>query len=295
MAQLWNREIGLSFGNKGSLETKITDLRISFVIGATSERNANTSKIKVYNLNERSRAILEQDEEMQALKGELTAILEAGYTGTGLEVLYKGKIDKSQFGRVGPDWVTTLFVKDGNTATTKTHFEKSYEGPIDTLEIIKQVIQKLEDEAGIIVKSLKNLSSDIIQNGYSANGLVSKILDDLIGKQGLEWNVQNGELQIIAPDSSDDEAIVLTPETGLIGSPVRRETGIEFRALLQPKIKPGRVVEITSRNFKKALFRIRQAQFKGDTHGTPWFVTAIAVPLRERDIVGPVITAATFA
>lgn len=284
MAQLWNREIGLSFGNRGFLGIKITDLRIAFVIGRTSESNANTSKIKVYNLNERSRTILEQGE-------DLVAILEAGYTGTGLEVLFKGGIDKSQSGRVGPDWLTTIFVKDPKVDVTKTHFEKSYaslEGkPIDTKEIIKQVIQKLEDEAGIVVKSLKNLSSDFLQNGYSANGLISNILDDLVGKQGLEWNIQNGELQIIAPDSSDSTAIVLTPQTGLIGSPIRRGNGIEFRALLQPKIIPGGAVEITSRNFEKALFRIRQAQFKGDTHGTPWFVTAVAVPLVER---APVVT-----
>lgn len=282
MAQLWNREVGLRFGIKGFLGIKITQLRVAFVIGATSDKNANTSKIKVYNLNEKSRSILEQG-------GDLVAILEAGYkrpTGTGLEVLFKGEIDKSQFRRVGPDWVTTLFIKDGNTAITKVHFEKSFAGPIDLKEIAREVVQKLKDEAGIIVKDLKNLNSEIIQNGFSANGLASKILDKLIDKQGLEWNIQNGELQIIAPDSSDDEAIVLTPETGLIGSPVRRENGIEFRALLQPKVKPGRAVKIISRNIN-GLFRIRQAQFKGDTHGTPWFVTAVAVPLKER---APVVT-----
>lgn len=279
MAQLWNREIGLRFGNKGLLGVKITDLRITFVIGKTSDSNANTSKIKVYNLNERSRTILEQG-------GDLVAILEAGYTGTGLEVLFKGEIDKSRFRRIGSDWVTTIFVKDGNTAITKTHFEKSYAGPVDLKAVAEDVIRTLKNEADIVVKDLKNLSSDIIQNGFSANGLASRILDNIVEKQGLEWNIQNGELQIIAPDSSDNEAIVLTPQTGLIGSPVRRENGIEFRALLQPKIRPGGAVKIESRNLK-GLFRVRQAQFKGDTHGTPWFVTAVAVPLRER---APVVT-----
>ncbi len=279
MAQLWNREISLRFGNKGALGIKITDLRITFVIGKTSDSNANTSKIKVYNLNERSRTILEQG-------GDLVATLEAGYTGTGLEGLFKGEIDKSQFRRISSDWVTTIFVKDGNTAITKTHFEKSYAGPVDLKAIAEDVIRTLQNEAGIVVKSLKNLSSEIIQNGFSANGLASRILDNIVEKQGLEWSIQDGELQIIAPDSSDHEAIVLTPQTGLIGSPVRRENGIEFRALLQPKIKPGRAVKIESRNLN-GLFRIRQAQFKGDTHGTPWFVTAVAVPLRER---APVVT-----
>ena len=275
MAQLWNREIGLRFGKKGNLGVKITKLRITFVIGKTSDSNANTSKIKVYNLNERSRTILEQG-------GDLVAILEAGYTGTGLEVLFKGEIDKSQFGRVGPDWVTTIFVKDGSTAITKTHFEKSYAGPVDLKAIAEDITRTLRNEADIIVKDLKNLSSDIVQNGFSANGLASRILDNIVEKQGLEWSIQNGELQIIAPDSSDDEAIVLTPETGLIGSPVKREDGVEFRALLQPKVKPGGAVKIESRNLN-GLFRIRQAQFKGDTHGTPWFVTAVAVPLKERE------------
>lgn len=279
MAQLWNRKIGFSFGIKGFLGIKITDLRITFVIGKTSDSNVNTSKIKVYNLNERSRTILEQG-------GDLVAILEAGYTDTGLEVLFKGEIDKSQFRRMGSNWVTTIFVKDGNTAITKTHFEKSYAGPIDLKAIAEDITQTLRNEADIVIKDLKNLSSDIIQNGFSANGLASRILDNIVEKQGLEWNIQDGELQIIAPDSSDDEAIVLTPETGLIGSPVRRESGIEFRALLQPKIKPGRAVKIESRNLS-GLFRIRQAQFKGDTHGTPWFVTAVAVPLVER---APVVT-----
>jgi hypothetical protein len=277
MAQLWNREISLRFGKKGSLGPKITDLRIAFVIGKTSDSNANTSKIKIYNLNEKSRSILEEG-------NNLVAVLEAGYTSTGIEILFKGEIDKSLFQRSGADWLTTLFVKDGETALTKVHFEKSYDATAADLKtIVTEVTQKLKDEAGIIIKDLKHLTSEKIQNGFSANGLAKKILDDLVAKQGLEWNIQDGELQILSIDGSDDlktDAVVLTPETGLIGSPIRREEGVEFKALLQPKVKPGKIVKIQSRSID-GFYRIRKAQFKGDTHGTPWFVTATAVPFNE--------------
>ena len=54
-----------------------------------------------------------------------------------------------------------------------------------------------------------------------------------------------------------------------------REEGIEFKSLLNPKIRPGRLVSIASSKVI-GLYKVRKAKYKGDTHGGTYEVTAEA-------------------
>ncbi len=279
MAALWLRQARLTFGYPGWLGVAIEDLRIRFIIKKNSESNSNSSRVLVYNLKPENRAILEL-----GIKGKnMFAILEAGYKETGYSQIFRGDIDKSLYARKGADWVTTIILKDGGVVLEKAHHEKSYSGKVDLKNVITDTAKKLKEVGGIIIDNIKNLVSDPLNTGYTAEGMAKDILDDLMPRQNKEWWLENKKLIILGPkETSTEEEAVISASTGLIGSPVRREEGgIEFTSLIQPGIyagDPGGRVKIISKDINGS-FRVRKTDFKGDTHGKHWYIKTTAVPI----------------
>ncbi len=269
MSRLWNRKANIIFALRGEQGTKHTDLRIAFDIGKTSEVNANPAKIKIYNLNKTSRAFLQQE--------NVIVILEVGYEDN-VDQLFIGDIVKSSTEKTGSDLITTIEAKDGTFALENANLDKSYKAGTNIKDVAKDVINSIQEVGGIIVNSISAIKSETLQNGMSVTGASKKTLDNITEKQGLEYSIQDNELQIIEKNgSTTEEAILLTPETGLLGKPIEREEGIEYKALIQTtKLRPGRRVRITSSEID-GVFINKKVNYKGDTHGTDWFVTGEAL------------------
>ena len=272
MGKLFDRKIAVSFGVKGSEGKKITDLRIIFEIEKTSESNPNTIKIQIFNLNKDSWAVLENT------KSDLSIILELGYKDEPMEILFKGDITKASHTRQGADIVTTIEAGDGTKGLMNATLDKSYKAGTDEKNVIKDLVNTIKESGSIVVGNLSKLKTNISQNGLSISGMSKDLLDKLVKKQDLEWNIQDNVLQILEPKgNTGEEAIKLTPQTGLIGTPVKREDGIEFTALIQTtKMKPGRLIHIESRDIT-GNYRVRTVSYKGDTHGNEWYTICEAI------------------
>ena len=107
-------------------------------------------------------------------------------------------------------------------------------------------------------------------------GFAHAEMDVLCRSLGLEWSIQNGRLLLLREDAATAEtAVVLTPATGLIGTPQRnaKEPGkkrtIDVQSRLQPALKPGRLVKLESQTLS-GLLRCRTVEMLGDTHGSDW-------------------------
>ena len=272
MGQLWQRKVNAIFGIKGEDGNKVSGLRVTFDIEKTPESTANTAKISIYNLNENNRDLLKNKE-------ALFIILEVGY-GDDIDQLWVGDIKRSSTGRQGPDFVTSIESEDGGQAIREARIDKSYAPGVNIKTIIGDVANTLKEAGGVAVGTLSRVSDEISQNGFTASGISKVILDDLAEKQGLEWSIQDNEVQFLDPDQdTGEEVVLLTPETGLIGSPISREKGIEFKALIQTtKIRPGRPVKIQSRQFD-GLYRVNKAKYQGDTHDKTWYITGEATEI----------------
>ena len=67
-------------------------------------------------------------------------------------------------------------------------------------------------------------------------------------------------------------SVVLSPQTGLIGSPEKgTKNTIKMRSLIIPDLVPGRQVILKSRHMS-GNFRVERAEFKGDTASNDWYV-----------------------
>lgn len=266
MGLLYQRITRVSFGIVGQTFTVVTDLFTQFDVEKTSEKTPNKVKIQITNLNETSRAALEQK--------NVIVRLEAGYQGKPDE-LFTGNISKGSSERSGHDWVTTIEAGDGRKAFKLAQVNTTLGPGANTKQVLETLAKALGKGVGAIKGVVDNL---IYQNGITLTGDVETRLDEVTDKMGLEWSIQDDKLQVLPPDEPSEELdILLTPNTGLIGSPVEREeskTGgkfIEFTALLRAQIKPGVSLQIQSRDIDGS-FKIRKAIYRGDNRKGPFEV-----------------------
>jgi hypothetical protein len=89
-------------------------------------------------------------------------------------------------------------------------------------------------------------------------------------------DIQNGELVVVPfGEPLDAEAIVLSPSSGLVGSPERAADSdgamvLKARSLIVPGLLPRRKVRIKS-GLVDALYVVRKVQYKGDTAAQDWY------------------------
>lgn len=270
MGLLFKRITRVSFGLTGQPFTVVTGLFTQFDVEKTSEKTPNKVRIQITNLNETSRSTLENK--------DVIVRLDAGYQGQPDE-LFTGNITKGSSERAGNSWITTIEAGDGGNAFKNAQVNTTLGPGANT----KQVIETLAAALGKGLGAIKGIiDTDIFQNGITLTGDVEQRLDEVTDKLGLEWSIQDDKLQILPPDEPSEEiGILLTPDTGLIGSPVTREEAkgggkfLEFNALLRAQIKPGVSLQIVSRDVN-GFFKIRKAHFAGDNRKGPFNVSCEA-------------------
>ena len=264
------------FGRKAAIvidDVKATGLRIVFDIEKTNRGpEANKGTINIYNLNETTR--------VTSQKPDIIAILEVGY-GENLEQLFIGNISKSATKRQGANMVTTLTVGDAEKPLREIRFDKSYEAGVSIKTTIKEVAQTFRTAGAVIVGNLASVFASVDdkkeQSGLALSGMAKDVMDDLVGKIDLEYSIQDNNFQLLKKGTgTQEEAVLLTPQTGLLGTPVKRgDDGIEFLSLIIPGIKPGRLVTIHSKHIFETVI-MTKAIYRGDTHGQPWHITGWA-------------------
>jgi hypothetical protein len=248
MAELFKRRASLLVGS-----TRITDLRIAFTVDKMGGREPNKATIAVTNLSQQTRAAFE-------VKG-LRVVLEAGYLEQS-GAIFIGSTYLVKHRREGADVVTTIEGADGG------------------------------EEVTAAIGSRINPLPAVLAKGFATAGLASDALDDITRATGLTWSIEDGQVQIldaVAGDGSGD--IVLNADRGMIGSPERTEVKDEktkkkkqrvlIRALIQPRIRPRRLLLVTSIDVPQlsGRYEAKTVRTTGDTHGADWTMAIEAAPV----------------
>lgn len=244
--------------------TKFDGFRIAFEVEKTSESAPNPAKISIYNLRPESRANFEDP--------NLTCLLDVGYAGIGdgdalTSLLFVGDVRRTYTHRQGPDLITTIEAGDAEVALRTAHIETSFGEFTSPSAVISALAKKLGVTVGTIVPSV----AAFFQHGISLTGLVSDNLDNLTKQSGLEWNVTDGELNVLDPSLPTPElAVLVSKDSGLIGFPSKRINGfIDFTTLINPALKPGRAISLVSETISGS-FKFRTGKYRGDTMSGPW-------------------------
>ena len=278
--QLFNRAVRLTIANAdGSTALQTTGLRVQFKVKKSSRFEPNTAEIQVFNLNRDHRA---------ALKDRGAAVvLEAGYTNT-LAQIFSGNARTIDSIFQKPDWVSRIQCGDGEQAFQFSRISKGYGPGTSLATMVKDAAGQIGSMTADTVKTLAGMVGQSFAGGAVMQGKASTELTKLLAGRGYEWSIQDGKVQILPNGAATSEtAVVVSPSTGLIGSPehgtpeptVERDRShvLKFRSLLQASFKPGALCSIQSA-FVTGLYRCWTVEHRGDTHSGEWISEVEATP-----------------
>ncbi|NBI43468.1 hypothetical protein GVX76_08215 [[Haemophilus] felis] len=290
MSFRFNRTYRLLIGKKGETKNAILiepPMRITFDVQKDVKSEPNENSIKIYNLSATTRQAIEQP--------NLRCVLYAGYAEENEpSLLCSGDIATAYSYRENGDIVTELFVLDGLIEIRDTAVSLGYSGGVSSQLILNDIAGKM----GLKLIAGEELHERKWANGFSFYGAARTALDKIVAGTGLEWSVQNGELQVVNRNKvTRRQGVVLAVDSGLIGSPERvREAarskkidekskqshqkqqvstdkqakdGWNARSLLLPQINPADKVKVESLAVT-GWFRAESVKHIGDSHSGDW-------------------------
>lgn len=266
----------------------VTDLDIEFQITRTLTKTPNTARITVYNLNPDHRQQLgETKHPVVQLKAGyrgrsiardsvLQAVDEAIQYDSGQEnlgLIFRGDVRNAPSTYQSPDWMTVMESGDGERAHKHKRVNRSFAKGARFSDVLAETAKSLGVGIGNLKKQLSKASLTEFQNGIVVSGASTKQVDRLIRSAGLEWSVQNSEIQVLELGSVlEGDAVYVSPETGLISTPTIDHDGVaRFDVLLNSRISPGRQILLDSKSLR-GRFRAERCDYSGATFNDQWMV-----------------------
>lgn len=280
MNTLFNRTVEIDIGDPDSGEgVRITDLRVAFKVHKTKSSEANTCEIQIYNLGEDTRNSI--------TKLDTICIVRAGYLEAGGPIeVFRGFVSEVTSQIKPPNKVVKITVDDGSVYLRDTKTTVSYEEGTSIKSVASDLLDTFKAPKSI-KDAVNNFTDKKFLNGLSFSGKSKDLMDQLARTSGVEWSIQNNEIKILKENEPDSSfAKVLSPATGLVGSPERidendrKKKGIKgwkITSLLMPTIQIGNPVFIESKDIDNgSKFKVVDITHQGDTHEGDW-VTSLQV------------------
>lgn len=259
------------FNSEGGNE----DFRITFraVKNIMALGAPNTLEVTLYNLTEQSKQILSRE--------ATNVLLQVGYLegATKLQTVATGGITSVTSEREEGDIKTTMFSYDGMDGLAQSVSYKAYKGNTT----LKNIVKALAEDIPGVESSDENIKipSNIIvgTKGRVFAGRTSDHLDKLAREYGFNWSVQSGVFKVFLDTFIDGNTYeISTKASNLISATPRIDniaqvvTTIDIETILDPRINPGDIVNLTS-DINPTLNNRYQVTFishVGDTHGDVW-------------------------
>lgn len=242
------------------------DIRIEFSIDKDTSSSPNSAEITIFNLSESHR---------NSVGKEFDAItLEAGYIppeGDGnVGVIFKGAVRDVEHRREGPNILTIISCGDGSKALRRATISKSFPKGTPLKDVVDELAKQIEKE-GVSRGEWKfpdDVESKKFKRPYAVCGSCVRELDTIGRGNGFYWNVQNETTEIVPGDGFIGDVVLISPETGMIGTPAITDNGVRVSALLNPGIRPNRRVQLKSEtlemNGDDGMYRVTSASYSGN-------------------------------
>lgn len=283
----FNRVYRLLVGKSGQKGIEIVPpIRITFDVEKDADEEPNDHKIRIYNLNADSRKALEEP--------GLRCVLYAGYAEEdGPLLMAAGSVVFAYTKFEQPDVITELIVKDGHVELRDTAVSIGLGPGAQASHIIRDIARQM----GLPLVMAEDVPDRRWQQGFSFYGAARTALHKVTQGTGLEWSVQNQQLQVVQRrGTTRRQAVVLAADTGLLGYPERtreaarekakvrdkttrddvnlvsarqQRDGWRVTSLLLPTINPGDLVKLESRSVE-AFQRVETLRHTGDSEDGDW-------------------------
>lgn len=260
------RIIDIRIGEASGAARSFVEFDCGFHVKWWMSKKPNEAKAKIYNLSPSTINSLERP----------GLVL---YVNAGLDVagqLFRGAISKDGVNTTssGPDWITEISAADGRRAYRDTIFSRSYPSGYPVINMVNDIAaamgKPLTIAATIAPPVLAQLNSVAAPTGWVFSELAAAAMDRVLGPFGLSWGIISGTLYIFDPFVVlPGNAPLITPESGLHGSPKRTKKGIRFTTELDPRIQAGRGVVVKSRMIS-GTYIAQEGSHEGEDRTSKW-------------------------
>jgi hypothetical protein len=172
--------------------------------------------------------------------------------------------------REGPNILTIISCGDGSKALRRATISKSFPKGTPVKDVVDELAKQIEKE-GVSRGEWKfpdDVESKKFKRPYAVCGSCVRELDTIGRGNGFYWNVQNETMEIVPGDGFIGDVVLISPETGMIGTPAITDNGVRVSALLNPGIRPNRRVQLKSEtlemNGDDGMYRVTSASYSGN-------------------------------
>lgn len=288
----------------------IRDLTIQFRVQKfPSSLVDNRAEIRVYNLRSTVRALLSKRKIDHREAPFTTIFLSAGYKrGPGAGLIFRGVVVKGENLREGPDWVSNFEAYTAHQQASNAMVEPSFSfGETPPLTIANRLFDALQfgtprysTEAQVILGTARPVR-------IALTGRVDRALTVLLARYNLVYTLDDDGPFVVRVGSASNTEVpvtsipVISPKTGLIGTPKITDSGVELRTLLNPKLRVFHRFKLTSASTDESLseqdrqFTLTKLEHFGSNRGEDFFssVTGMFYP-RVPFIAKPVEPPASY-
>lgn len=292
----------------GTVGLNLSDFRFTFRTTNSDAQTPNTLYVRIYNLSSQTVAKIGTNASTEFN----TITLQAGYENGNFGIIFSGTIKQTATGRErNVDSYIDVWAADGDLFSNYAVSNFSLSAGQTPAQVIAAITGaassngtppiKFASDANSLIAGSAAGTATALARGKVLFGMSRDYARDWAGKYGFRWSIQNGEF-VLVPITGyrPGEAVVLSSTTGLIGIPEGTQGGVTARALLNPLIRIGCLVQIEKSDINQittqqqglkyqfaiasevtaaGFYRVMTAEFSGDTRGNEWYVdmTCLAV------------------
>lgn len=253
------------------------DFRIVFEVKKVLRAEPDPATIEIYNLGPELRKAFAKPFNPKKTAGAKVELF-VGYKSQGTVTrIYSGEIQEGISRYTAPDWITKLICGVDYDRFLNHVVGKNFKKGTDPLDAIKSILSVQGIRTSIAAQLV-----DKVRKSFNRNLSFMDNLKNIFGYLSKQFNLsitntdQGGPVQISELGyPNNDPRIILNQDSGLLGSPEIAHTGLNFKALMQPLIRPGTPLEITSRNTADygKIFTSQTVLHTGDTFGDDFFTS----------------------
>lgn len=269
-------------------------LRIDFEVTKSLVGYPNLAHFNIYNLSEQHRNMLISGDNgigsstFSSGKGSMINFY-AGYA-EGSKLLFVGRVVNVIHKYIAPDWISEIYAGDAFDVLNTATINKTLAPGASAEQIFDELIGEMKGVTKGIANGVKNClnrNRSTIRSIMLA-GDVKTWLKQLAEDCGFEWSINDGIIETVERGKplTDEEPFVVNQDSGMIGSPMRTDVGVDVRVLLRPELRLARRFRVESINdfvnvgnlyYRKippirneGVYRIDRLVHKGSTRTDLW-------------------------
>lgn len=264
MSQNWMRHFELLLVDESGTGISLSDFKVVFNIEWTNALWPRVATVKIYNLKKDTISRI-QGKEFSRLKmiagyDGLAAPVDASQVGIArnVDATQVGQTDGQNFGQIfdgeirftitGRDNPTDTYILiqaiDGHQAFVAAKVNTTLAAGYTVADLHAATMQSFQP-FGVTQGITAQMPDTVFPRGRVMYGMARDVMSNVADQCNANWQIVDGQAQMVSTDKYIHEAIVLNSRTGLIGMPQQTMgAGVNVRCLINPNILVGGLIEL---------------------------------------------------